>query len=173
MDSIYYPATKMVRQRGVLELIAASAPEDGYHLLERGVFTRALTDQLRARACQRFPNTLSAAELHSKLLPLFPKLILDRYPEKGLTNTAFPAPLHMQTSGNARLPSITLSPLPLQLPKPHSNSTVENAHHVGPQLTLSIRLTDEPLSLENWTEWFRLMPEGIRDVKVEGPYTFR
>ncbi|KAI0452823.1 hypothetical protein F5B21DRAFT_505899 [Xylaria acuta] len=170
MDSTYYPATKMVRQRGVLELIAASAPEDYYHLLERGIFTRALTEQLRSRAIQRFPNVLSAAELHSKLLSLFPKLILDRYPEKGAA-TVFPAPLHMQTSGNARLPSITLSPLPLQLPKPHSSPT-DNTH-AGPQVTLSIRLTDESLSLENWTEWFRMMPEGIRDVKVDGPYTFR
>ncbi|KAI0186323.1 hypothetical protein EV127DRAFT_174009 [Xylaria flabelliformis] len=169
MDSTYYPATKMVRRRGVLELIAASAPEDYYHLLERGIFTRALTEQLRLRAIQRLP-TLSAAELHSKLLSLFPKLILDRYPEKGAA-TVFPAPLHMQTSGNARLPSITLSPLPLQLPKPHS-SPVDNAH-AGPQVTMSIRLTDESINLENWTEWFRMMPEGIRDVKVDGPYTFR
>lgn len=159
----------MVRRRGVLELIAASAPEDYYHLLERGVFTRALTDQLRARAIQHFPNALSAAELHSKLLSLVPKLIHERHPEKGVM-TAFPAPLHMQTSGNARLPSIMLSPLPLQLPKPHSNS---DTTHGGPQVTLQIRLTDESLSLENWAEWFRMMPEGIRDVKVDGPYTFR
>ncbi|KAI0474583.1 hypothetical protein F4859DRAFT_73418 [Xylaria cf. heliscus] len=170
MDSTYYPATKMVRQRGVLELIAASAPEDYYHLLEPGVFTRALTDQLRSLAMRRFPNILSAAELHSRLLSQFPKLILDRYPEKGAA-TVFPAPLHMQTSGNARLPSITLSPLPLQPPKSHSSPT-DNTHP-GPQVTLSIRLTDESLSLENWTEWFRMMPEGIRDVKVDGPYTFR
>lgn len=169
MDSTYYPTTKMVRRRGVLELIAASAPEDYFHLLERGIFTRALTDQLRSRAMQRFPNTLSAAELHSKLLSHFPKLILDRYPEKGVT-TVFPAPLHMQTSGNARLPSIMLSPLPLPLPKPLSNS---DSTHAGPQVTLSIRLTDETFSLESWSEWFRTMPEGIRDVKVDCPYTFR
>ncbi|KAI1194558.1 hypothetical protein F5X97DRAFT_327409 [Nemania serpens] len=169
MDSTYYPATKMVRRRGVLELIAASALEDYHHPLERGIFTRALTEQLRLRASARFPNALSATELHSKLLSLFPKLILDRYPEKGAA-TVFPAPLHMQTSGNSRLPSITLSPLPLQHAKPHS--ALDNAH-AGPQVTLSLRLTDEPLSLENWTEWFRMMPEGIRDVKVDGPYTFR
>ncbi|KAI0107852.1 hypothetical protein GGR51DRAFT_143841 [Nemania sp. FL0031] len=169
MDSTYYPATKMVRRRGVLELIAASAPEDYYHLFDRGLFTRALTEQLRQRANTRFPNTLSAAELHSKLLSMFPKLILDRYPDKGAA-TVFPAPLHMQTSGNARLPSITLSPLPLQVPKPPS--APENAHG-GPQVTLSFRLTDEPFNAESWTEWFRMMPESIRDVKVDGPYTFR
>jgi hypothetical protein len=171
MDATYYPATRMVRRRGVLELIAASAPEDYYHLLERGIFTRTLTDQLRLRANTRFPNTLSAAELHSKLLSIFPKLILDRYPDKGAARV-FPAPLHMQTSGNARLPSITLSPLPPQQQKQHSRSAPDNAH-TGSQVTLSLRLTDEPFSLESWAEWFRLMPEGIRDVKVDGPYTFR
>ncbi|KAI1122236.1 hypothetical protein F5Y10DRAFT_77923 [Nemania abortiva] len=168
MDSTYYPATKMVRRRGVLELIAASAFAGYYHPHEHGLFTRALTEQLRQRANTRFPNTLSAAELHSKLLAIFPKLILDRYPEKGAA-AVFPAPLHMQTSGNARLPSITLSPLPL-VSKPHP--LPENAHG-GSQVTLSLRLTDEPFSLESWAEWFRMMPEGIRDVKVDGPYTFR
>ncbi|GAP88699.2 putative tyrosine-protein phosphatase non-receptor type 6 [Rosellinia necatrix] len=167
MDSTYYPASKMVRRRGVLELIAASTPEDYY--LERGIFTRVLTDQLRQRAAHRSPNMLSAAELHSKLLSLFPKLILDSYQEKGAA-AAFPAPLHMQTSGNARLPSIMLAPLPLQILKPHSNS--DNTHP-SPQITLSFRLTEEPFGLESWTEWLRMMPEGIRDVKVDAPYTFR
>ncbi|KAI1811846.1 hypothetical protein GGS20DRAFT_73107 [Poronia punctata] len=170
MDSMYYPATKIVRQNGVLELIAASAPDDYYNLLERGIFTRALSEQLRARTLQRHPNALSAAELHAKLMPIFPKLVLDRYPEKGLSNMSFPAPLHMQASGNARLPSITLSPLPLQLQKPHVG--VDHTHAVS-QLTLSIRLTEELPSLENWAEWFRMMPDGVQDVKVEGPYSFR
>ncbi|KAI8624241.1 hypothetical protein F5Y19DRAFT_491206 [Xylariaceae sp. FL1651] len=170
MDSAYYAVSKMVRKRGVLEVIAASASEEYYNLLDRGIFTRALVDQLRTRAIQRYPSTtLSAAELHSKLLSILPKLVLDRHPDKRL-NIGFLAPLHMQTSGNARLPSITLSPLPLSHSKPHSSP---EHTHAGPQLTLSIRLTDESLSLENWTEWFRMMPEGIRDVKVEGPYTFR
>jgi len=180
MDSMYYPSTKIMRRNGVLELIAASAPDDYYNnLLERGIFTRALTEQLRSRAMHRYlshANAMSAAELHAKLLPIFPKLVSDRYPEKGLGNMSFPAPLHMQASGNARLPSITLSPLPLQLPKPQHLPGVDNNNNAGgggPQLTLSIRLTDESLSLENWAEWFRMMPDGIRDVKVEGPYTFR
>ncbi|KAI0198395.1 hypothetical protein F4808DRAFT_261491 [Astrocystis sublimbata] len=170
MDSTYYPATRMVRRSGVLELIAASAPEDYHHLLERGIFTRVLTEHLRSWATQHFPNSLSAAELHSRLLTAFPKRILDRYPERGAA-TVFPAPLHMQTSSSARLPSITLSPLPIHFPKPHSSPT--DSVHAGSQVTLSIRLADGSPSLENWAEWFRMMPEGIRDVRVDGPYTLR
>ncbi|KAI0021188.1 hypothetical protein F4780DRAFT_770397 [Xylariomycetidae sp. FL0641] len=167
MDSVYYPSSKMVRQKGVLELIAASASEDYFEVFERGSFTRILAEELRIRAAQRLPNALSAAELHSKLLSIYPSIIHDRLREKTAASNT-PSPLHLQISGSARLPSITLSPpqLPRTLPSP------EPAH--GPQLTLSIRLTEESLSLENWTEWFRMMPEGIRDVKVEGPYhTFR
>ncbi|KAI0392245.1 hypothetical protein F5Y17DRAFT_368681 [Xylariaceae sp. FL0594] len=203
MDSMYYPAMKMTRRNGVLELIAASAPDEYYNTLrlERGIFTHALADQLRARASQQYryhhphptssssfsspsyspSGVLSAAELHAKLFPVFPKLVAERYPEKGLGNMSFPAPLHMQASGNARLPSITLSPLPppLQLPKPHQLPGVGKGDHGnrtggGPQVTLSMRLTDESaFSVENWAEWFRMMPEGIQDVKVEVPYPFR
>ncbi|KAI1334322.1 hypothetical protein F5Y15DRAFT_409735 [Xylariaceae sp. FL0016] len=184
MDSAYYPSSKMVRQKGVLELIAASASEDYFDLLERSSFTRALAEQLRTRSAQRSSNSnaLSAAELHSRLLSLYPKIIhssrstrLDRDAVAGnsAARPSYPAPLHMQMSGNARLPSITLSPpqLPPTLPSPPTSSTT----HAGPHLTLSIRLTDESsISLENWAEWFCMMPEGIRDVKVEGPYyTFR
>ncbi|KAI1821820.1 hypothetical protein F4861DRAFT_440005 [Xylaria intraflava] len=176
MDSTYYPATKIDRQKGVLELIAASAPDDYYHLLERGIFTRALIEQLRAaRTPQRGAHgyALSAAELHSRLLSHFPKFIHDRHPGKGLP-TAFPAPLHMQISGNSRLPSITLSPLPLlQHQQPQPQPQTPNALENTPRITFTFRLTDESLCLENWTEWLRMMPEGIRDVKVDCPYTFR
>ncbi|KAI0008150.1 hypothetical protein F4779DRAFT_463980 [Xylariaceae sp. FL0662B] len=167
MDAAYYPSSKMVRQKGVLELIAASTSEDYFHALDRSSFTRALTDQLRTRATQRFPNALSAAELHSKLLFLYPKIIQDKHPERG-ASISFLSPLHMQVSGNSRLPSITL--LPPQQPRTYF--TPENSR--GPQVTLSIRLTDETLHLESWAEWLRVMPEGIREVKVDGPYnTFR
>ncbi|KAI2626416.1 hypothetical protein GGS21DRAFT_275423 [Xylaria nigripes] len=183
MDSTYYPASRMVRRKGVLELIAASAPNDYYHLLERGLFTRALVDQLRTRTLQRGGHTqgLSAAELHSKILSHIPKFIHDRHQEKALA-TGFLAPLHMQTSGHPRIPSITLSPLPLlqhqQPPPPPPPPTQQHAkaheNASTAQLTLTFRLTDDSLCLENWTEWLRMMPEGIRDVKVDGPnYTFR
>ncbi|KAI2626041.1 hypothetical protein GGS26DRAFT_599949 [Hypomontagnella submonticulosa] len=167
MDAAYYPSSKMVRQRGVLELIAASSSEDYFDVLDRNSFTRTLSDQLRTRATQRSAYPLTAAELHSKLLSIYPKIIQDKHPEKG-TVLGFPSPLHIQISGNARLPSITLSPPqpPRQLYSP--------GNHNGPQLTLSIRLTEDALNMDTWAEWLRMMPEGIRDVKVEGPYaTFR
>lgn len=164
MDAAYYPSSKMVRQKGVLELIAASSSEDYFDVLDRNSFTRTLADQLRTRAAQRFPNFLTAAELHSKLLSVYPKIIRDKHPEKGLA-IGFPSPLHIQISGNSRLPSITLSP-----PQP-SRTIYSPENHHGPQLTLSMRLTEEVLNLENWAEWLRMMPEGIKDVKVEGPYT--
>ncbi|KAI2616075.1 hypothetical protein GGR54DRAFT_631902 [Hypoxylon sp. NC1633] len=167
MDAAYYPSSKMVRQKGVLELIAASSSEDYFDILDRNSFTRKLSDQLRTRATQRFSNPLSAAELHSRLLSVYPKIIQDKHPEKGAA-IGFPSPLHIQIAGNARLPSITLSP-------PHSPRTLYSPeNHHGPQLTLSMRLTEEALNLESWAEWLRMMPEGIRDVKVDGPYsTFR
>ncbi|KAI1496139.1 hypothetical protein F5X99DRAFT_425013 [Biscogniauxia marginata] len=167
MDSAYYPSSKMVRQKGVLELIAASASEDYFSMLDRGSFTRTLADLLRTRAAQRLPNALTAAELHSKLLSIYPKIIYDRHPDKDAI-MRFPSPLHMQISGNSRLPSITLSPP--QLPRTLSSPEMARC----PQLTFSIRMTEDALSLDSWTDWLRMMPEGIRDLKVEGPYhTFR
>ncbi|KAI1209691.1 uncharacterized protein F4807DRAFT_460438 [Annulohypoxylon truncatum] len=164
MDAAYYPSSKMVRQKGVLEVIAASSSEEYFDVLDRNSFTRTLIDQLRTRATQRFPNPLSAAELHSKLLSIYPKIIQDKHQEKGLL-LGFPSPLHIQISGNSRLPSITLSP-----PQPPRTIYSPENHH-GPQLTFSMRLTDEALNLESWAEWLRMMPEGIKDIKVEGPYT--
>ncbi|KAI0839124.1 hypothetical protein F5Y06DRAFT_266072 [Hypoxylon sp. FL0890] len=164
MDSAYFPSSKMVRQKGVLELIAASSSEEYFDVLDRNSFTRTLADQLRTRATQRFANPLSAAELHSKLLSVYPKIIQDKHPEKGVV-ISFPSPLHIQISGNSRLPSITLSP-----PQPPRTIYSPENHH-GPQLTFSMRLTEEALNLESWAEWLRMMPEGIKDVKVEGPYT--
>ncbi|KAI1103436.1 hypothetical protein F4804DRAFT_352925 [Jackrogersella minutella] len=167
MDAAYYPSSKMVRQKGVLEVIAASSSEEYFDVLDRNSFTRTLADQLRTRATQRFTNPLSAAELHSKLLSVYPKIIQDKHPEKGVA-ISFPSPLHIQISGNSRLPSITLSP-----PQPPRTLYSPDNHH-GPQLTFSMRLTEEALNIENWAEWLRMMPEGIKDIKVEGPYnTFR
>ncbi|KAI5859656.1 hypothetical protein GGS23DRAFT_615855 [Durotheca rogersii] len=162
MDAAYFPSSKMVRQRGVFELIAASSSEDYFDILDRNSFTRMLAKQLQTQAAQRSTNALSAAELHSRLLSGYPKTIQDKH-EKGAAVSS-PSPLHIQISGNSRLPSITLSP-----PQPPALYSPENHH--GPQLTLSMRLTEETLNLESWAEWLRMMPEGIRDVKVEGPYT--
>jgi hypothetical protein len=167
MDAAYYPSSRMKRQQGVLEVIAASVSEDHFSCLDRCAFTRALTEQLRTRASRM--NPLSAAELHSILLASYPKMVQDKYPERE-TITSFPAPLHTMMSGNAKLPSIFLSPIQQSSP-PRNSFSYEN----NPQLHLLIRLNDDNVDVDTWNEWLRLMPEGIKDIKVEGPFrpTFR
>ncbi|ODA80519.1 hypothetical protein RJ55_03478 [Drechmeria coniospora] len=162
MDAAYYPSSKMVRQKGVLELIAASVSDEHLVALDRCSFTRALAEHLRTRASRSSP--LSAAELHSILLATYPKMIQDRSPEKE-TITTFPAPLHCMMSGNSRLPSIFLSPIYQYSPLRNSFSC-ENS----PQLHLSIRLLDDNVDVDSWSEWLRLMPDGIKDVRVDGSF---
>ncbi|KAK7983721.1 hypothetical protein PG989_011123 [Apiospora arundinis] len=170
IDAPFYPSFKMARQKGVLEIIAASTSQEQYNLIGRNSFTRALAEQLRSRINQRPSDALSGAEFHSKLLALYPRIVHERH--LGLDAISrMPSPLHLQMSGNWRLPSITLAPLQFTQPKPPLFSPEASG---GPQLNLSIRLTDETLNIESWTNWLRMLPEGIKDVKVEGPYhTFR
>ncbi|KAM4058040.1 hypothetical protein HRG_011004 [Hirsutella rhossiliensis] len=162
MDAAYYPSSRMVRQKGVLELIAASVSEEHATALDRCAFTRALAEHLRTRATRS--NPLSAVELHSVLLATYPKLIHDKNPEKE-TITSFPAPLHAMMSGNSRLPSIFLCPMYQHSPL-RNNFSYENS----PQLHLSIKLHDDNVDIDSWNEWLRLMPEGIKDIKVDGPF---
>ncbi|KAG7292474.1 hypothetical protein NEMBOFW57_002509 [Staphylotrichum longicolle] len=82
MDCAYYPSYTTVRQEGMLELIAASAGDDHVDRLGRSVFTRALIDELRMRAIQPFREPFSAAELHSKLLSAYSRMIPEREPAK-------------------------------------------------------------------------------------------
>jgi hypothetical protein len=167
MDAAYYPSPKMSPLQGVLELIAASASEDHVKLLSRGAFTRELADQLRTRASQKSRNPLSAAELHAKLFSQYPKMIQDQNPEKQMV-TSFPSPLHLQVSGNVKLPSILL--VPIQKSPPYATPESPTG---GVQLTLTFRLSDDAANkemwAEKWAECFRWMPEGIRDVRVESP----
>ncbi|TEA13741.1 hypothetical protein C8034_v004126 [Colletotrichum sidae] len=164
MDAAFFPSSKMHRQQGVLELIAAAVSEEHFDALDRCTFTKVLTEHLKTRASQRFTSPFSAAELHSKLLSNYPSLVQDRNPERE-TITSFPSPLHMQISGNARLPSILLAPLnigPLRTSLPFGTE--------GQQLLLTFRIGDEPLDVDSWTEWLRMMPDGVKDVRVDGPY---
>jgi len=165
MDAAYYPSSNMERKQGVLELIAAAGSEKMHsNMLSRGVFTRALTEELRNKA--RGPNqlSLSAVELHAKLLSMYPRMMLDRRsPPDRDSLTSYPSPLHLQISSNPRLPSIQLTRL-------HRTSLPFGVDLTGPQVHLSIRLKDEEIDIESWTEWLRMMPEGIKDVKVDGPF---
>ncbi|KAL9480432.1 hypothetical protein ACSS6W_005218 [Trichoderma asperelloides] len=167
MDAAYFPPSRIVRQQGVLEIIAASLSEDHLTALDRCAFTRALADQLRTRAARQTP--LSVVELHSILLALYPKLARDRTPEREII-MSFPAPLHTMMSGNSRLPSIFLSPVQQSSPL-RSSFSYENS----PQLHLAIKLNDDNIDIDSWNEWLRMMPEGIKDIKIDGPFrtTFR
>lgn len=158
----------MIRQRGVLELIAASVSQEHFNALDRCSFTRALADLLRTRATRVTP--LSAAELHTALFAQYAKLVQDKTPEKEMI-TSFPSPLHILMSGNSRLPSIYLAPVHLGSAMRPSISSYENS----PQLHLSIRLNDDNVDTDIWNEWLRMMPDGVKDVKVDGPFraTFR
>ncbi|KAK2606374.1 hypothetical protein QQS21_003193 [Conoideocrella luteorostrata] len=162
MDAAYYPSSKIVRQKGVLELLAASVSEDHVASLGRCSFTRALAEQLRIRAARTTP--LSAAELHSLLLSQYPQMVHDSKPERE-TITTFPAPLHAMMSGNSRLPSIFLSPL-------YHGSSLRNSfsYENNPQLHLTIKLNDDNVDIESWNEWLRLMPDGIRETDSIGTF---
>lgn len=173
MDAAYYPSTTLQRKQGVFELLAASNGEDVNKNIGRNKFTRALSDLLYSRTNQKSFEHISAAEIHAKLLSsYYPKMIQDRHPEQEVI-TSFPSPLHLQISGDARLPSISLAPVPKSL----SGNTFEHtqAAQNGSQMSLIFRLADDDVNLEKWSEWLRMMPDGIKDVKVEGPYrnTFR
>ncbi|KAI9171864.1 Breast cancer suppressor protein BRCT [Paramyrothecium foliicola] len=162
MDAAYFPSSKLIRQRGVLELVAASVSEKHFSAIDRCVFTRAVAEQLRTRAIRQKP--LSAAELHSTLLSSYPRIVQDPHPEQDII-TSFPAPFHTMISSTSNLPSILLAPL--QPKSPRRNSFLfEN----NPQIHLSITLNDDNVDVDSWNAWLRLMPEGIRDVKVEGPF---
>lgn len=164
MDAAFFPSSKMHRQQGVLELIAAAVSEEHFDALDRCTFTRVLTDHLKTRASQSYTSPFSAAELHSKLLSHYPTLVQDKTPEKE-TITSFPSPLHMQVSGNALLPSILLAPLnigPVRARLPFGTE--------GQQVAMTFTIGDEPIDVDGWTEWLRLMPEGVKDVIVEEPY---
>jgi len=164
MDAAYYPSARMVRQQGVLELVAASAAEEYDRVLGRNTFTRAVTEQLRARTRQKFFNPFTAAELHANLVSHYPKLIQDRNPESQFI-TSFPAPLHMQVSGSAKLPSVLLAPM-TRGPLPYPPDQDPQA----PQMSLTIRLNHEAISPEMWLEWIRAAPDGIKDIRIDGPF---
>ncbi|KAK3945408.1 hypothetical protein QBC46DRAFT_117307 [Diplogelasinospora grovesii] len=173
MDCAYYPSSKPLRKEGVLELIAAAASESHTKFLNRSAFTRALTDQLRTRASQKFKQPLTVAGLHAKLLSAYPEMLKDISPEKEIV-TSFPSPLYLHFSTNKYLPSIFLAPLSLGILPPVSDSPSNGSG--GSQMSLTFRLSDDTINQDAWAEWFRSMPEGIREVKVEGPYrnnTFR
>lgn len=111
MDAAYYPNQYRYMRRTTrsLEILAASTQAN----LERGVFTRALSDQLRTRARLKLLGGISIADLHarvttSSLLRLQEPLGSD---VGGATlPPSPPVPLHLQFAGSPRTSSIILTP---------------------------------------------------------------
>ena len=192
MDAAFYPSTVMATKSGVLELIAAATSEEHMADVGRCTFSHVIAEQLRARASQNRP--LTAAELHSILLARYPKVVQDRHPEREIV-VSFPAPMHLQTSRNTRLPSVLLAPMTLGThngPSPlrpygiydesganGTNGALTNGSTangtpaasattspISPGICLSISMPDNALELDNWLEWLRGMPDGVRDVVV-------
>ncbi|KAJ2902450.1 Tyrosine-protein phosphatase non-receptor type 6 [Zalerion maritima] len=160
MDSAYHPSTKTVRHKGMLEFIAAVSSEEHLAKLGRTAFTKKLTTLLRARAIQTHATPFTAAELHAKLHSEYPGLIGDYDPSQEILKS-YPAPIHMQVSDNNKLPSIFLAPL--------NWSAQRLVMGNESQLTLTFKLSDASINFDSWVEWFRTMPEEIKEAKVEGP----
>lgn len=168
MDAAYFPSSKMVRAHGVLELVAASASDHHMRMLGRATFTRALSEQLRARTTQqRFLDPFTASELHSRLLSAYPKITRDREPERDRVHSV-PSPLHLRIAASSRLLPIVLVPMELE----GAGRLMRPLPFKEARINLAINLTDvEALSEDAWIEWLRMMPDGVRDVKLEGPYS--
>jgi hypothetical protein len=179
MDCAYYPSYSMARRKqGMLELVAASAGEDHVEMLGRGVFTRALANELKSRAAQGFREALTTAELHSRLLAVYSGKVKERNPNDR-TVLRFPTPLIMQLSAANTLPSILLAPRRHQgqghqgQPQGHGAGPSSSSSSIsgGSQhITITFRLADDAFNLDKWAEWLRNMPPGITEAQVNGPY---
>lgn len=118
MDAAYYPNQYrfMRRTNRSLELLAASTQAN----LERGVFTRALSDQLRTRARLKLLGGISIADLHARVTTSSLLAMGARFQEPlgsdmgGMSlpplSSFPPVPLHLQFAGSPRTSSIILTP---------------------------------------------------------------
>lgn len=118
MDAAYYPNQYryMRRTNRSLEVLAASTQAN----MERGVFTRALSDQLKSRARLKLLGGVSIADLHSRVTTSSLLTMGARLHEPlgadvgGITlppsSTICPVPLHLQFAGSPRTSSIILTP---------------------------------------------------------------
>ena len=159
LDAPYSPGAKSLRQNGVLEVMVAAESEEQYQALGRNYFTQLVTKELRLRASAN-SNPLSAAELHSRLVAQYQQ-------ERATRGPRVASPLLMQLSGNWRVPSVTLYPLHKTTPR---LGPPPNPGGAGHRLDMTIRLANSAtLSLEALADWLRMMPDGIRDVQLQGP----
>lgn len=164
MDSRYFGLPAAARRRGTLEIIAAgSFEEQAGSPLARCAFTQALSEKLRTQAARMRP--FSAADLHAQLLAEYPRIVQELNPDREFLSS-FPAPLHLQLADSHNVPSVLLAPLPRsRLPSIESVSSPSP----GAQVSLTVRLDKDP-DVDCWADWLRLMPTGVREVKVEGGF---
>lgn len=162
MDSPYFGSAVSKRQ-GVLEVLAGGSFEDYIgNPLARCEFTKALTGHLRRRAGQTFRRPLTVADLHAELSFDYPKILRDWRQEEE-TIKKFPSPLHLQVSSSNTIPSILLAPL-----VSITNSS-PNMAQVS-RLNITVEIAGIGSSMEPFLEWARLMPLGVRDVTIQGPF---
>lgn len=162
MDSRYFGILGAARRRGTLEVLAAGSFEEHASPLARCAFTQALSEKLRTQAARMRP--FSAAELHAQLLAEYPRIVQDMNPDREFL-TSFPAPLHLQLADSQMVPSVLLAPLR----RSRFNSTESASPLPGAEVSMTVRLDREP-DADRWADWLRLMPEGVREVKIEGAF---
>lgn len=163
MDSRYFGIPAAARRRGTLEIIAAESFEEQENHIARCAFTRALSEKLRTQAVRMRP--FSAADLHAQLLAEYPRIVQEVTPEREFLST-FPAPLHLQLADSHNVPSVLIAPL-CRSRLPSLESVPSSSP--GAQVSFTVRLDKEP-DADCWADWIRLMPDGVREVKVEGGF---
>lgn len=162
MDCRYFGIPGAARRRGSLEILAAGSFEEQASPLARCAFTQALSEKLRTQAARMRP--FSAAELHAQLLAEYPRIVQELTPDREFLSS-FPAPLHLHLAVGQIATSALLSPLRRsRLPSTESVSPFP-----GAEVSMTVRLDKEP-DADVWADWLRLMPDGVREVKIEGNF---
>lgn len=165
MDCRYYGIPVATRRRGTLEVLAAASFEEQASPLARCAFTQALSEKLRIQAARVRP--FSAAQLHAHLLAEYPRIVQDMNPEREFLST-FPAPLHIQHAGSQIVPSVLLAPLRGGRLNSNEGASPLPGGEVR-EVRMTVRLDQEP-DADLWADWLRLMPDGIREVQIEGAF---
>ncbi|KAG8159510.1 hypothetical protein KVR01_010147 [Diaporthe batatas] len=162
MDSKYFGVPGSARRQGMIEFLAAGSFEQHPSgQLGRRAFTHALSKELRSQAARMPP--ISAADLHARLLAVYPQVVQELEPSHDFLRS-MPTPQHVQISESKILPSILLGPL--RRSRPPSVESNASSSTPGSQVSLTVRLDREP-DMETWADWVRLMPDGVRDVRIE------
>ncbi|KAL1879272.1 hypothetical protein Daus18300_001851 [Diaporthe australafricana] len=169
MDARYFARVPVPKRRiGMLEIIAAGSFEEHSSPIVRCAFTQILYEKLRTLAARMRP--FSAADLHLGLSSEYPNIAQELNPERELISN-FPAPLLVQAAASNLVPSIPLAPLGRStLPSIESGSSPNgSSSSPGDQISVTVQLENVPDG-DAWGDWLRLMPECIKEVRIEGRF---